>query len=88
MSFDTWVYHKPGIEFLTSITRIETIVLGCEIIGAICGRDPNTGDSFDDSKRYVDACTALSEAQKYKIFEGNARRVSPLLDQQLKTKGE
>ena len=54
------------------------------MIGAVRGRDPNTGEYFDDTKRYVDACAHLSARQRHQIFEGNARRVYPRLDSLLK----
>ena len=50
------------------------------MIGAIRGKDPNTGEYFDDTKKYVDACRNLSAEDRYMIFEGNARRVYPRLD--------
>jgi 4-oxalmesaconate hydratase len=40
------------------------------------GIDPETGHFFDDTKRYIEA-SALSAADKLKIFERNARRVYP-----------
>jgi hypothetical protein len=46
--------------------------------GAVRGIDPETGHYFDDTKRYVDALP-LSDLDRYKIFEGNARRVFPRL---------
>jgi 4-oxalmesaconate hydratase len=46
------------------------------MIGAVRGIDPETGQPFDDTRRYVEA-TALSAADKAKIFEGNARQVYP-----------
>ena len=51
------------------------------------GRDPDSDQYFDDTKRYIDACTALSDADRRAIFEGNARRVYPRLDKLLKAKG-
>ncbi len=57
------------------------------MIGAVRGRDPNTGEYFDDTKRYVDALP-LSAGDKAKIFEGNARRVYPRLDARLKAQGK
>jgi 4-oxalmesaconate hydratase len=86
VSFDTCVYHKPGIEFLTSVIPVSSILFGSEMIGAVRGKDPNTGEYFDDTKRYVDACTALTSEDRHKIFEGNVRRVYPRLDEQLKAK--
>jgi 4-oxalmesaconate hydratase len=56
------------------------------MVGAVRGIDPQTGHFFDDTRRYVDAL-ALSEGDRYKVFEGNARRVYPRLDAQLKARG-
>lgn len=77
--FDTCVYHQPGVEFLTRIIPVDNVLFGSEMIGAVRGRDPLSGAFFDDTKRYVDACTNLSAEDRYKIFEGNARRVYPRL---------
>jgi len=87
VSFDTCVYHKPGIEFLTSVIPVESLLFGSEMIGAVRGKDPNTGEFFDDTKLYIDACTNLSDNDRYKIFEGNARRVYARLDQKLQAQG-
>jgi 4-oxalmesaconate hydratase len=38
------------------------------------GNDPKTGFGFDDTKRYIDK-TPISDADRHKIFEGNARKV-------------
>jgi 4-oxalmesaconate hydratase len=51
------------------------------------GIDPQTGHYFDDTKRYIDALD-ISDAERHMIFEGNARRVFPRLDAQLKAKGK
>jgi 4-oxalmesaconate hydratase len=85
--FDTCVYHQPGVELLTKVIPPTNVLFGSEMIGAVKGRDPNTGEYFDDTKRYVDGCTALSETDRTLIFEGNARRVYPRLDARLKSQG-
>jgi 4-oxalmesaconate hydratase len=85
--FDTCVYHYPGIEFLTRVIPVDNVIFGSEMIGAVRGKDPNTGEYFDDTKKYVDACKGLSDEDRYKIFEGNARRVYPRLDKSLKARG-
>jgi 4-oxalmesaconate hydratase len=56
------------------------------MIGAVRGIDPETGHYFDDTKRYIDAAHIDAE-ERFKIYEGNARRVYPRLDAALKTKG-
>ena len=85
--FDTCVYHEPGIRFLTQVIPVDNILFGSEMIGAVRGRDPNTGEYFDDTKRYVDACTHLSAEERGKILETNTRRVYPRLDARLKARG-
>jgi 4-oxalmesaconate hydratase len=85
--FDTCVYHLPGIELLAKVIPVENIIFGSEMVGAVRGIDPETGFYFDDTKRYVDQLSALSADAKFKIFEGNARRVFGRLDGVLKTRG-
>ncbi len=86
--FDTCVYHRPGIELLTKVIPADNVLFGSEMIGAVRGKDPNTGDYFDDTRKYVDAIVTLTEADKAKIYEGNARRVYPRLDKRLKAQGK
>jgi len=74
--FDTCVYHQPGIDTLFKVVPIDNILFASEMIGAVRGIDPETGHYYDDTKRYVDKL-GLSEADRYKVFEGNARRVYP-----------
>ncbi len=82
--FDTCVYHEPGVRFLTEVIPVDNVLFGSEMIGAVKGRDPQTGQYFDDTKRYLDACAHLSTEDRRKVFEGNARRVYPRLDALLK----
>jgi hypothetical protein len=51
-------------------------LFGSEMVRAVRGIDPETGQYFDDTKRYFDALN-LSESDRYKIFEGNARKIFP-----------
>ena len=76
--FDTCVYHQPGIDLLLKVIPVENILFGSEMVGAVRGVDPTTGQFYDDTKRYIDNST-LSAADKQKVFEGNARRVYPRL---------
>jgi 4-oxalmesaconate hydratase len=80
--FDTCVYHQPGIELLFKVVPIDNILFGSEMVGAVRGVDPRTGHHYDDTKRYVDALN-LPEADRQKVFEGNARRVYPRLASQV-----
>jgi 4-oxalmesaconate hydratase len=86
--FDTCVYHLPGIELLTEVVPIDNILFASEMLGAVKGIDPETGHYYDDTKRYLDQVDGLSEENRYKIFEGNARRVYPRLDALLTQRGK
>ena len=77
--FDTCVYHQPGIDLLFRVIDVDNILFGSEMVGAVRGIDPETGHYFDDTKRYIDALS-IPDADKRKVFEGNARRVFPRLD--------
>ena len=85
--FDTCVYHLPGIELLTKVIAADNILFASEMVGAVKGIDPQTGHYFDDTKRYLDQLKDLSAESRFKIFEGNARRVYPRLDALLKKRG-
>jgi 4-oxalmesaconate hydratase len=80
--FDTCVYHLPGIELLTRVVPIDNILFGSEMVGAVRGIDPLTGQYYDDTKRYIDAL-GLGDDDRRKVFEGNARRVYPRLGARL-----
>ncbi len=84
--FDTCVYHQPGIDLLFEVIDTDNILFASEMFGAVKGIDPETGHNFDDTKRYVEALD-LSDADRAKVFEGNARRVYPRLDKILKQRG-
>ena len=85
--FDTCVYHQPGIDLLFEVIDIDNILFGSEMVGAVRGIDPQTGQYFDDTKRYIDALE-IPAADKHKVFELNARRLYPRLDASLKARGE
>lgn len=85
--FDTCVYHYPGIELMAKVIPVDNILFASEMLGAVKGIDPETGHHYDDTKRYIDQLQGLDAQSRYKIFEGNARRVYPRLDRQLKARG-
>lgn len=85
--FDTCVYHQPGIDLLSEVIPVDNILFGSEMVGAVRGIDPTTGQYFDDTKRYIESL-ALSVSDKRKIYELNARKVFPRLNTQLKARGK
>jgi 4-oxalmesaconate hydratase len=80
--FDTCVYHQPGIDLLFKIIPIDNILFGSEMVGAVRGIDPTTGNYYDDTKRYIDNL-GLSTEDKKKVFEGNARKVYPRISKRI-----
>jgi 4-oxalmesaconate hydratase len=80
--FDTCVYHLPGIELLTKVVPVDNILFGSEMVGAVRGIDPRTGQYYDDTKRYLDALPLGAEDKK-KIFEGNTRKVYPRINKKV-----
>jgi len=80
--FDTCVYHLPGQELLTKVIPIDNILFASEMIGAVRGIDPETGYPYDDTKRYLEQLP-LGQADKAKLYEGNARRIYSRLSAQL-----
>jgi 4-oxalmesaconate hydratase len=76
--FDTCVYHQPGIDLLAKVIPAENILFGSEMVGAVRGIDPETGNYYDDTKRYVDALP-IADGARAKIYETNAYRVYPRL---------
>jgi 4-oxalmesaconate hydratase len=83
--FDTCVYHQPGIDLLFEVIDRSNILFGSEMLGAVRGIDPETGNYFDDTKRFVDAL-GLASDQLSEVYEGNARRIYPRLDATLKSR--
>ena len=77
--FDTCVYHQPGIDLLVDVVPTDNIIFGSEMLGAVKGIDPERGEGYDDTKRYIDRAELTAE-QRSKIFSDNARRVYPRLE--------
>ncbi|HEY9539211.1 MAG TPA: amidohydrolase family protein [Kiloniellaceae bacterium] len=73
--FDTCVYHQPGIDLLAEVVPVDNVLFASEMHGAVRCADPDTGHFFDDTRRYIDANTHLSAADKEKIFYENALKV-------------
>lgn len=81
--FDTCVYHLPGMDLLTGVIPVKNILFASETLGAVRSIDPETGNAYDDTKRYVDAVQRLSDADRKQIYEDNARRVYGRLSAQI-----
>lgn len=74
--FDTCVYHQPGVDLLVDVVPTENVLFASEMVGAVKGKNPDTGEFYDDTKKYVERAD-LTDEQRTLIFEGNVRRVYP-----------
>jgi 4-oxalmesaconate hydratase len=77
--FDTCVYWQPGLQLLLDTIPVTNILYASEMIGAVRGKDPNTGRYFDDTKYLLDQVPSLSPAERTQILGENALRVYPRL---------
>ena len=80
--FDSCVYHLPGIKLLLDVMPLKNVLFGSEMVGAVRGKDPDTGNYFDDTKKYIDALE-LDDATLTALYETNAYHVYPRLKAQL-----
>ena len=81
--FDTAIYSQPAVETLIKAVGIDNVLFASEMVGAVNAIDPQTGRWFDDTKPYLDGITWLSDDDRHKLFEGNARRVYSRLGKHL-----
>ena len=77
--YDTCVYHQRGIDLLVEVVPVDNILFASEMVGAVRGKNPETGHNYDDTKIYIDHAE-LSEPERQRIFEHNIRRVYPRLN--------
>jgi 4-oxalmesaconate hydratase len=73
--FDTTLYDQAAIEFLIRRIGPDQLLFGSEAFGTGRAVDPSTGRNFDHTVRYVQDIDWLSDADREKIFEGNARKL-------------
>ena len=71
---------------MARVIPVDNILFASEMLGAVKAVDPESGHNFDDTKRYIEAADMHPE-QRFKIYEGNARRVYPRLDAALTAQG-
>jgi 4-oxalmesaconate hydratase len=77
--FDTTVYSQDAMEMLIRVVGVDNVIFASEMLGGVTTIDPKTGRWFDDNKPSIDAIAWLTEEDRRKIFEGNARKAYPRL---------
>jgi len=73
--FDTVLYNAESVELLIKAVGVENVLFGTDKPANGDTIDPVTGHAFNDIKWYIDQIPWLTEADRHKIFEANARRV-------------
>ena len=77
--FDTTVYNQEAMEMLARVVGTDNLLFASEMLGGVTTMDPKTGRFFDDNRPCIDALSWLTEEDRSKIFEGNARKAYPRL---------
>ncbi len=75
--FDTTVYSQDAMELLITVVGVDNVMFASEMLGGVNTIDPASGRSFDDNRRFLDAIGSLTDLDRKKIFEDNARKVYP-----------
>ena len=78
MYFDTVLYSKEALELLIKVIGPDNLLFGSECPGVGSSINPETGETFDKIAPIIQGFDWLSEEDKTKIFEGNARRLYKL----------
>jgi 4-oxalmesaconate hydratase len=73
LHFDTCVYSREGLELLFKVVGTERCLYGTERPGTGSPVDPSTGRTLDDLRPIVASIDFLSDADRERIFSGNAR---------------
>jgi len=73
--FDTVNYSKEALELAFKVIGSDNLLFGTENPGTGSVVDPKTGRTFDDLKPVIESIEFLTEEDRYKVFEGNARKL-------------
>jgi len=75
MYYDTSIYSKESLELLFKVVGADRCVFGTENPGTGTAVDPDTDKLLDDLKPVIESIEWLSDHDKARIFEENAREV-------------
>lgn len=75
MYFDTVLYSREALELLIKVVGPDHVLYGSECPGVGSSINPETGETYDKTVPLIESIDWLSDEDKYKIFEGNARKV-------------
>ena len=77
LNSDMAICDKDSMEMLLRTIGTDKVLSSTEMIGTVKAIDPVTGKTFDHTVKMVKSIERLTDEGRYKIFEGNARRVYP-----------
>jgi OH-DDVA meta-cleavage compound hydrolase len=75
MYFDSVLYSKEALELLIKVVGADQILYGSECPGVGSSLNHETGETYDKTVPLIESIDWLSAEDKYKIFEGNAKKV-------------
>lgn len=73
--FDTVLYSVESIELLLKIVGVDRCLFGSDKPANGSVKDPETGRSLNDIKPLIESIPWLTEADRTRLYEGNARQV-------------
>lgn len=77
--FDSVLYNKESIDFLLRMVGTDRVMFGTEKPGSGSSLDAETGRYLDDLKPVIEDIDWLSDDERAKVLEGNARDCYSLL---------
>lgn len=72
------LYTAPALELLIKTVGPDRCLFGSECPGVGSAVDPDTGSTMDNIRPHIEKFAWLSDADREKIFAGNAREVFKL----------
>ena len=75
MYYDTVLYSKEALELLIKVVGADNLVYGAECPGVGSSINQETGETWDRTVPVIQSFDWVSDEDKYKIFEGNARKL-------------
>jgi len=73
--FDAAIYDQDSLELLIRRMGPDRVLFASEMFGTAKAIDPTTGRCYDDTVPFVKEIAWLSDEDRTKIFEGNAKRL-------------
>jgi 4-oxalmesaconate hydratase len=73
--FDTVLYGPEEVELLLKMIGVDHCLFGTDRPANGDTIDPKTGHAFNDIKWYIEQIPWLTDEDRYKLFEGNARKL-------------